>query len=215
MTRKTSEGTKRGSLASAEPPTLLPEVEGTEEDSAGGLTEFPSVKLLRAAQLLQNAQQIEWLATCKRLCELRLPSEVFSLIPKDVWKLAPWGTKVVILRAPKHRKEGAIIRPDTHLRPNHHGWIILAGPEVTFRDTPDQVVRGKTCPYYDLRMKPDYWPLLLVGEMVQFNPAAAGRHLGAVRGGKIDPDDLLITSIADVWGPIPAPDVEDWSTELS
>lgn len=217
MTSKTSEGTQRRSLAGMEPSGLdtglTPEVEGEGTSEAlGASARFPSVKNIRAAQLTINARQIEWLATCKRLCELRLPSEVFTTIPNDIWKLAPWGTKVVVMRAPRYTQMGIIHLASQAQTPNFHGWVLTTGPNVCdARD--DAVVRGKECPYRGLGY--DFDPLLLVGEMVQFNPMS-GREFSTTR---FVPEDkrreFLITSIADIWGPIPAPSEEDWSTSLT
>lgn len=175
---------------------------------------FPEIRQLRTAQLRITDDSARWLEACRRLAELRLPPEVFKSVPDDIWKYMPWGTKVVVARAPKIGRHGQVIVPETSQRSQFHGWVLTVGPDICDWENPDQIVRGKTCPYWAEGIPPKYSPLLLVGEMVQFNPHA-GREVSTARA--LSPErerEFLITSIADIWGPIPVPDERDWATTI-
>ena len=105
-----------------EPPDL--DIGEPMEGTNSGVRRFPSTKEIRAAQLQLRAEAETWLATCRSICELRLPPEVFKSIPEDLFRVSLWGTKVIVKRAPKVDQFGCIVTPQNAQRDNAHRWVI-------------------------------------------------------------------------------------------
>lgn len=77
---------------------------------------------------IKDAQ--EWLGRCKFLCQERLPGEISSTIPPELWNHFVMGRNIIVRRFPPTSKIGKIQIPDVAQSPVDGGWVISVGFDV-------------------------------------------------------------------------------------
>lgn len=121
----------------------------------------------------------------------RLEAHIGRLLPEDLFKFAPWGTRIIVVREVPIRKIGEIHVPEMAVEKLAEGWVLSAGPGV-----------GAECPYSAER---------LVGCKVVF-----GKYMGddlgvTTKDPLVDQEDqglFTIMRISDVWGTVGDPPEE-------
>ena len=118
----------------------------------------------------------------------RLEAHIGMLLPADLFKFAPWGNRILVVREPAIRKIGEIIVPEVAVEKLAEGWVLSAGPDV-----------GTDCPYS---------PERLIGCKVVFGKYAGDNLDVTTKDPLVDQEQAELFSImriSDIWGTVGDP----------
>ena len=118
----------------------------------------------------------------------RLEAHIGMLLPEDLFKFAPWGNRIIVVREPAIRKIGEIIVPEVAVEKLAEGWVLSAGPTVSAE-----------CPYSAER---------LIGCKVVFAKYAGDNLDVTTKDPLVDQEKaglFSIMRIGDVWGTVGDP----------
>jgi co-chaperonin GroES (HSP10) len=96
-----------------------------------------------------------WLDDCRALAKVMMPSDLYKRIHPDVWRLLPFGHRLVVMRIPEDDSVGRIVIPEQYRQQNTSGYVLVVGNEICIPDP----TRGHV---------PFTHPLDLVGHRVNF-----------------------------------------------
>jgi co-chaperonin GroES (HSP10) len=60
----------------------------------------------------------------------KLEKHIGRLLPDDLFKFAPWGNRIVVVREVPVRKVGSIHVPEVAVEKLAEGWVLSAGPHL-------------------------------------------------------------------------------------
>lgn len=120
----------------------------------------------------------------------RFERHIGRKLPADLFKFAPWGHKMVVVREVPVRRIGNIHVPEVAVEKLAEGWVLSAGPDVGF---------GGVCPYPRER---------LIGCNVVFGKYAGDDISVTTADPLVDKEEESLYTIirdSDIWGTVGDP----------